>query len=71
MSFSVEVIKANRKLSDRTGGQQDILRVAPYARKMIGQSLTVHSQYETKLYRIAARNSFKRAYASLRCFSVH
>jgi DNA invertase Pin-like site-specific DNA recombinase len=32
MSFSVEVIKANRKLSDRTGGQQEILRVAPYAR---------------------------------------
>lgn len=32
MSFSVEVIKANRKLSDRTGGQQEFLRVAPYAR---------------------------------------
>lgn len=32
MSFSVEVIKANRKLSDRGGGKQAILRIAPYAR---------------------------------------
>ncbi len=32
MSIAVEVIKANRKLSDRTGGKSEILRVAPYAR---------------------------------------
>lgn len=32
MGYAVEVIKANRKLSDRVGGRPDRLRVAPYAR---------------------------------------
>lgn len=32
MAYAVEVIKANRKLSDRVAGKLDILRVAPYAR---------------------------------------
>ncbi|WHX50072.1 recombinase family protein [Paenibacillus woosongensis] len=32
MGYTVEVIKANRKLSDRVGGRPDRLRVAPYAR---------------------------------------
>lgn len=32
MGYAVEVIKANRKLSDRVGGRPDLLRVAPYAR---------------------------------------
>lgn len=32
MSFSVEVIKANRKLSDRTGEGLEFLRVAQYGR---------------------------------------
>lgn len=32
MAFAVKVIKANKKVSDRYGEQQTILRVAPYAR---------------------------------------